>query len=152
MDIDKLTVKVQQSLNNAQLAAVKHNHQQVDAIHLFSALISEDDGLIPNIFEKMGVNIDSLRRETENVLDKMPKVLGEGAQNSSVYATRRFEEILVKSEKIAKKFKDSYISVEHVMMAIMDIHSSDVDSILNRFNINKKDFLEVLSKVRGNQT
>ncbi|MBP2033746.1 ATP-dependent Clp protease ATP-binding subunit ClpB [Clostridium algifaecis] len=152
MNVDKLTVKVQQSLNEAQLTAVRHNHQQVDTIHLFSALISEEDGLISNIFEKIGVNVDALRKETEAVLNKMPKVLGEGAQNSSVYATRRFEEVLVKAESIAKKFKDSYISVEHVMLGIMEVHSDDVDEILKKFNIKKKDFLEALSKVRGNQT
>lgn len=152
MDIDKLTVKVQQSLNEAQLIAVKHNHQQVDVIHLFSALISQRDGLVSNIFEKMGINVDLVRNETNAVLDKMPKVMGEGANSSSVYVTRRFEQVLVKAEEISKKFKDSYISVEHVMLAIIESHSSDVDRILNKFNIKKDSFLEVLSKVRGNQT
>ncbi|WP_446898526.1 ATP-dependent chaperone ClpB [Clostridium sp. LBM24168] len=152
MNIDKLTVKVQQSLNEAQLTAVRHNHQQVDAIHLFSAIISEEDGLIPNIFQKMGINIESMRSETESVLNKMPKVTGEGAQSSSVYATRRFEEVLVEAEKTAKKFKDSYISVEHVMLGIMKVHSSDVDGILRKFNVNKDNFLAVLSQIRGNQT
>ncbi|WP_416175842.1 ATP-dependent chaperone ClpB [Clostridium sp.] len=152
MDIDKLTVKVQQSLNEAQLIAVRHNHQQVDVIHLFSALISQRDGLVSNIFEKMGINVDLVRNETNAVLDKMPKVMGEGANSSSVYVTRRFEQVLVKAEEISKKFKDSYISVEHVMLAIIESHSSDVDRILNKFNIKKDSFLEVLSKVRGNQT
>jgi ATP-dependent Clp protease ATP-binding subunit ClpB len=152
VDIDKLTVKVQQSLNEAQLIAVKHNHQQVDVIHLFSALISQRDGLVSNIFEKMGINVDLVRNETNAVLDKMPKVMGEGANSSSVYVTRRFEQVLVKAEEISKKFKDSYISVEHVMLAIIESHSSDVDRILNKFNIKKDSFLEVLSKVRGNQT
>jgi ATP-dependent Clp protease ATP-binding subunit ClpB len=152
VDIDKLTVKVQQSLNEAQLIAVRHNHQQVDVIHLFSALISQRDGLVSNIFEKMGINVDLVRNETNAVLDKMPKVMGEGANSSSVYVTRRFEQVLVKAEEISKKFKDSYISVEHVMLAIIESHSSDVDRILNKFNIKKDSFLEVLSKVRGNQT
>jgi ATP-dependent Clp protease ATP-binding subunit ClpB len=151
MDIEKLTIKVQQSLNEAQLIAVRHNHQQVDTIHLFAALISQDDGLIPNIFSKMGVNIKQLNDETENVLSKMPKVLGEGAQTSSVYATRRLEEVFVKAENVVKKFKDSYISVEHVMLGIMEVGSSDVESILRKFNINKDSFLNVLSSVRGSQ-
>ncbi|MCH3965003.1 MAG: ATP-dependent chaperone ClpB [Clostridium sp.] len=152
MNIDKLTVKVQQCLNEAQLTAVRHNHQQVDTIHLFSAVISEEDGLIPNIFQKMGVNIESMRRETESILNKMPKVMGEAAQKSSVYVTRRFEQVLVEAEKTARKFKDSYISVEHVMLGIMEVHSSDVDGMLRKFNVNKNSFLEVLYKVRGNQT
>lgn len=151
MDVDKLTIKVQQSLNEAQLTAVRYNHQQIDIIHLFSALISEDDGLIPNIFGKMGVSIKSLRDETKKTLDKMPKVLGEGAQSASIYATRRFEDVFVKAEDRAKKFKDLYISVEHVMLGIMDIKPSDVYKILEKFSITEDVFLTALSQVRGNQ-
>ncbi|CAB1251963.1 ATP-dependent chaperone ClpB [Clostridium sp. WLY-B-L2] len=151
MDINKLTVKAQQSINEAQLIAVRHNHQQIDVIHLFSALVFEKDGLIPNIFGKMSVDVKSLVNETKKVLDKMPKVLGEGAESSSLYATRRFEDIFVKAESIAKNFKDSYISVEHLMLSIMEIHSRDVDEILQKFNITKNGFLEALSQVRGNQ-
>jgi ATP-dependent Clp protease ATP-binding subunit ClpB len=151
MDIEKLTIKVQQAMNEAQLTAVRHNHQQVDDIHLFSALIAEDNGLIPNILSKMGVDIRSLREETAKALDRMPKVLGEGAQSSSVYATRRFEEIFVKAENSANKFKDSYISVEHVMIGLMEAGGPDVSSLLKKFGILKEDFLNALSKVRGAQ-
>ncbi|WP_125154717.1 ATP-dependent chaperone ClpB [Clostridium rectalis] len=152
MDIEKLTLKVQQSINEAHAVAVKYNHQQLDAIHLFSALISQEDGLIPNIFEKMGVNLKQLNEETNKELDKMPKVLGEGAQSSNVYATRRFEEIFVKAEKIAKDFKDSYISVEHVMLAMMDVDKKGaVGRLINMFSINKDNFMNILAQVRGNQ-
>jgi ATP-dependent Clp protease ATP-binding subunit ClpB len=152
MNIEKMTIRVQQSLNEAQLTAVKYNHQQVDVIHLFSALLNQEDGLVPNIFEKMGINLKELKKDTHLQLDKMPKVLGEGAQSSGVYATRRIEEVLVKAGSIAEKFKDSYISVEHVMIAIMDIDSKGVvGNILNKFNIQKSDFMKVLSQVRGSQ-
>lgn len=152
MNIEKMTIRVQQSLNEAQLTAVKYNHQQVDVIHLFSALLNQEDGLVPNIFEKMGISLKELKKDTHLQLDKMPKVLGEGAQSLGVYATRRIEEVLVKAGSIAEKFKDSYISVEHVMIAIMDIDSKGVvGSILNKFNIQKSDFMKVLSQVRGSQ-
>ncbi|WP_368488176.1 ATP-dependent chaperone ClpB [Clostridium sp. BJN0013] len=151
MDIDKLTIKVQQAINNAQSIAVKYNHQQIDVIHLFSALVFEEDGLIPNIFGKMSVDVKALINSTKDVLNKMPKVLGEGAQSSSLYATRRFEEIFIKAENITKKFKDSYISVEHVMLAIMESGSREVEGILKKFNITKKGFLEALTLIRGNQ-
>ncbi|MBP1744800.1 MAG: ATP-dependent chaperone ClpB [Firmicutes bacterium] len=151
MDIEKLTIKVQQAMNEAQLTAVRHNHQQVDDLHLFYALIAEDDGLIPNILSKMGVDIRSLRDESAKSLDRLPKVLGEGAQSSSVYATRRFEEVFVKAESSAKKFKDSYISVEHVMIGLMEAGGTEVSGLLKRFGIVKEDFLNALSKVRGAQ-
>jgi ATP-dependent Clp protease ATP-binding subunit ClpB len=151
MDIEKLTIKVQQAMNEAQLTAVRHNHQQVDDLHLFYALIAEDDGLIPNILSKMGIDLRGLRDETGKALDRLPKVLGEGAQSSSVYATRRFEEVFVKAENSAKQFKDSYISVEHVMIGLMEAGGPEERSLLKRFGISKEDFLNALSKVRGAQ-
>lgn len=152
MDMEKITIKVQQSLNEAQLIAVKYNHQQIEVIHLFMALISQEDGLIPNIFSRMGVNINHIKQSTHSELDKMPKVLGEGARSSGVYAVRRIEEVFIEAENHAKRFKDSYISVEHVMLAIMDIDSKGiVGKILKTFNITKDGFLNILSTIRGNQ-
>lgn len=152
MDMEKITIKVQQSLNEAQLIAVKYNHQQIEVIHLFMALISQEDGLIPNIFSRMGVNINHIKQSTHSELDKMPKVLGEGARSSGVYAVRRIEEVFIEAENHAKRFKDSYISVEHVMLAIMDIDSKGiVGKILKTFNITKDGLLNILSTIRGNQ-
>ncbi|MBW9145490.1 ATP-dependent chaperone ClpB [Clostridium sp. CM027] len=151
MDVEKLTVKVQQSLNEAQLLAVKNNHQQVDTVHLFAALIAQEDGLIPNIFSKMGVNIAKLNEEINKEINSMPKVTGSGADSGSVYATRRFEEVFARAEDEAKKFKDSFISVEHVMLGLIDVNSKDIRDILKKFNITKEAFLNVLSTVRGNQ-
>jgi ATP-dependent Clp protease ATP-binding subunit ClpB len=151
MNVDKLTVKVQEAINEAQSIAVKFNHQQIDTIHLFMAIISQEDGLIPNIFEKMGVNSKKVIEDTEKELDKMPKILGEGARNSSLYVTRKFEEVFVSAEKIAKNFKDSYVSTEHIILAFMEIGDPVVGRILKMNNIEKKDFLSALASVRGNQ-
>ena len=152
MDIEKLTLKVQASITEAQMIAVRQNHQTIDVIHLFAALVEQKDGLIPNIFSKIGVNVKELERDIESELSRMPKVLGEGAQSSGVYPSRRFEEIFVKAEAISKEFKDSYISVEHVMLAIMDISKNDVvGNVLKKFNIDKNLFLQALNEVRGNQ-
>lgn len=152
MNIDKMTLRVQQSLNDAQAAAVKYNHQQVDVLHLFSALVNAEDGLVPNIFEKMGINLRELKSDIHLKLDKLPKVLGEGAQGSGVYATRRIEEVLVNADSISSQFKDSYISVEHVMLAIMDIdNKGTVGSILAKHNIQKSEFMKALAEVRGSQ-
>lgn len=151
MNADKMTLRVQQSLNDAYEIAVKYNNQQLDIIHLFSALINQEDGLIPNIFEKMGVDIKSLERETNLKIDSLPKVLGEAAKSTGVTATRRINEVLIKAEQLSKEFGDSYVSVEHVMLAIMDIDSKGAGLILDKFSISKKGFLEVLNKIRGSQ-
>ena len=150
MNVDKMTIRVQQSLNDAQMLAVKNNNQQMETIHFFSALVDQQDGLIPNLFEKMGIDLKSLRYDLKAEIDKLPKVSGSGSQG--VYATRRIEEILIKAEDIANKYNDSYISVEHVMLAIMDLEKSGViGNILRRYDVSESGFLNVLSQVRGNQ-
>jgi ATP-dependent Clp protease ATP-binding subunit ClpB len=152
MNIERLTVKVQGAINDARDIAINNKHQNVDVIHIFMALISQDEGLIPNIFGKMGVNIEKLTGDTQKELDRMPKVLGVGADGSSVYVTRKFDELFVNAEKISKDFKDSYISAEHVMIALMNLSKDDVITyILKNNNIDKKEFLKILAEVRGNQ-
>ena len=152
MDVNKMTLRVQKALNEANQTAVKYNHQSVDVIHLFSALVEQEDGLIPNIFIKMGIDIKSLKVSINEALDKMPKVLGEGANSSGMYITRGMEEILVKAEEIAKKFQDSYVSVEHLMIAILKKEKSGtLFEILKKYNIKKDNFMKVLSDVRGSQ-
>ena len=152
MNVDKMTIRVQQALNDANLIAVKYNHQQIEVIHFFAALVEQDDGLIPNILTKMNVDVRGLKSTLNRTLDTMPKVLGEGANNSGVYITRKVEEVLIKAEELAKKFEDSYISVEHLMLAILDKEKSgQVGDILKSYNINEKNFMQVLSEVRGSQ-
>lgn len=152
METEKLTIRVQQSLNDAYEEAVRNNHQQVDIIHLFSALLNQRDGLIPNVLEKMGVDVEGIKRKVNLELEKMPKVLGEGARSSGVTATRRINEVLVKAQDISEKFHDSYISVEHIMMAIMEVDAKGISGkILKEYGIDKEKFMEVLSQVRGNQ-
>ena len=152
MDIERMTVRVQKSLNDAYNEAVKHHNQQVDVIHLFSALVNQEDGLIPNIFEKMNVSVAALKSTIDEELGKIPQIYGEGISSQGVTASRRIEEVLIKAEEISKDFKDSYISVEHVMLAMMETESkSVVGKILKMYGINKNDFLQVLSSVRGSQ-
>lgn len=150
MNIDKMTLRVQQALSDANATAIKYNNAQIDLIHLFSALVEQEDGLVPNIFTKMGVNVKALSSSINSTLDSMPKVTGEGLGN--VYITRKVDEALIKAEEISKKFEDSYISVEHLMLAIMDVDkNTEVSKILKQYNITKDNFLKVLSEVRGSQ-
>ena len=152
MDVEKMTVRVQKSLNEAFNEAVKHHNQQVDTIHLFSALVNQEDGLIPNILEKLNISVESLKHTIDAELNKLPQIYGEGVSSQGVTASRRINEVLLKAESISKEFNDSYISVEHVMLAIMDMETNSVvGRILKQYNINKNDFLKVLSQVRGNQ-
>ena len=152
MDIEKMTVRVQKSLNDAYNIAIKNHNQQVDVIHLFSSLVNQEDGLIPNILEKMDISLKSLKSSINFELKKLPQIHGDGIDSQGVVASRKINEILIKSEEISKNFKDSYISAEHVMLAIIDMKSNtSINNILNQYNINRDNFLKILSQVRGNQ-
>ena len=152
MDIERMTVRVQKALNEAYNEAIKHHNQQVDSIHLFAALVNQEDGLIPNLLEKLNISIESLRHTIDSELNKLPQIYGEGVSSQGVTASRRINEVLLKAEDISKEFKDSYISVEHVMLALIDMESnSNIGKILKQYHINKSNFLNVLSQVRGNQ-
>ena len=152
MNIEKMTVRVQKGLNEAYDIAVKNNNQQVDVIHLLSALVNQEDGLIPNILEKMNISISALNNSINTELNKLPQIHGEGISSQGVTATRKINEVLIKAEEISKEFKDAYISVEHIMIAMMETEAkTNVGKIFKQFNLNKNDFLNVLSKVRGNQ-
>ena len=151
MNIEKMTIRVQQVLNEASQLAVRLNHQQVELAHLFGALVKQEDGLIPNIFIKMGINIKDLERDIDNYLKSMPSITG-SVSNSPVYASREINDVLVKAEDISKKFEDLYISVEHLMLAIIEINKKgEIKNIFKKYNINEKDFMKVLKEIRGNQ-
>ena len=152
MDVEKMTLRVQNALNDANLTAVKYNHQQIEVIHLFAALLEQEDGLIPNVFTKIGVDVRGLKIGVKAALETMPKVLGEGANSSGVYITRKVETVLIKAEELAKKFEDSYISVEHLMLAIIEEEKNGATSdLLKKYGINKNTFMNVLKEVRGSQ-
>ena len=102
MDIEKMTVRVQKSLNDAYSIAVKNHNQQLDVIHLFSALVNQEDGLIPNIFDKMNVSVDALKSSIDLELKKLPQIHGEGISSQGVTATRRINEVLLKAEEQLK--------------------------------------------------
>ncbi len=100
----------------------------------------------------MNVSVAALKSTIDEELGKVPQIYGEGISSQGVTASRRIEEVLIKAEEISKDFKDSYISVEHVMLAMMETEANSVvGKILKMYGINKNDFLQVLSSVRGSQ-
>jgi ATP-dependent Clp protease ATP-binding subunit ClpB len=151
MNADKLTKKVSLALNEAHETAVSYNSQQVDTIHLFVALLRDEEGLIPKIFEKMDINLESLNSESETILNSIPKVMGDFSGENGVFASRNIEKIFIKAEEWMNKFKDSYISVEHVLLGIIDIGDSKLRNLFTKYSINQENVLNVLFKIRGNQ-
>ena len=108
----------------------------------------QKDGLIPKLLKFMGVNTGEVIGAVQAEIDKLPKVAGSG---DSMYSTRRLQQIFLNAEKKAEKFKDEYISVEHLYMALLDERNTPSAAIFKRYDITKDKFLEALNKVRGNQ-
>ncbi|MGI6669795.1 MAG: ATP-dependent chaperone ClpB [Acetivibrionales bacterium] len=149
MDIDKLTEKAQEALGTAQETALRMKHQQVDGEHLHLALLVQEEGLIPRLLGFMGVNTGLMINDIERELEKQPSVYGPAA--SSLYATRRFNEILLHAGDEAKKFKDEYTGVEHIYLALLRERNTPSEKVFRRHGVNRENFLAALSKVRSNQ-
>ncbi|HYE12634.1 MAG TPA: Clp protease N-terminal domain-containing protein, partial [Patescibacteria group bacterium] len=149
MDINRLTQKAQQAVYDAQNLAMKYNHQTLESEHLHIAMIIQNDGLIPRLLAKMNVPFDFYYKDLNDEISKMPKMFG--AANNNVYASRRFEEIFMKAEEEAQKFKDEYISIEHLYLALLDESNTISSKVFKKYGITKDKFLKELSVVRSNQ-
>ena len=152
MDMNKLTQKSQEAFYEAQNIAVRHGHQEVDAENLALALLRQENGLIPRLFDKMNVPVESLANAVENELSKKPRVSGAGQETGKIYVSQRLSKILVRAEDEADSLKDEYISVEHLFLAILyETKGSPLGRIFDTFGITPDKFLKTLSEVRGNQ-
>src|SRR5262249_54990381 len=120
MDLNRLTLKSQEAIAEAQSLAVRLGHVEVDGEHLLAALLEQEQGLIPRLLERMNVDVGSFSSELAQDLAKRPKVGGSGAEPGKVYITQRLNQILVKAEDEAKRLKDEYVSVEHIALAFID--------------------------------
>ena len=152
MDPNKLTQKTQEAIYEAQSQAARYGHQQVDVEHMLLALIEQDQGLVPRLLQRQEVDLQGLKRELEKELEKLPQVTGPGAEPGKVAITQRLQSILSNAEKEAEHLKDQYVSVEHLVLAILSENKGKARQILEQHNINRDVFLGLMSKVRGNQT
>ena len=152
MDINKLTQKSQEALQSAQTKALRYGHQEVDAEHLLLALLEQPEGLVPRLLARMEAPTEALKAEVERELSRRPKVTGPGAEAGKIYLTQRLQQIFLRAEDEAKRLKDEYVSVEHLLLAMIEEGSSSpVGKVLANFNITRDAFLAVLTAVRGNQ-
>src|ERR1039457_2254006 len=152
MDLNRLTQKSQEALAEAQNKAVTYGHVDVDGEHLLWALLDQADGLIPRLLQRMDVNPDQLKKEVERELDNRPRVSGPGAEPGKIYISQRLSRTLVAAEHEAKRLKDEYVSVEHLLMALV-AEGDKISSgrILKQAGINRESLLKTLTDVRGNQ-
>lgn len=148
MNIEKYTQNAQQIVIDCQNIAVAEGNQMVDGEHIHLALLKQQDGLIPKLLTAMGVDVTSVTADVQKEIDKIPKVSG---GNDNMYGTRRFNKVFMDAEALAEQFKDEYVSVEHIYLALLGEKGTAGEKIFNKYGITKDKFLAELTKVRGNQ-
>src|SRR5262245_27635902 len=150
MDINRLTESVQQALSGAQSKAALYGNQQVDVEHLLASLLEQERGLAGSVFNKAEINADAVKQRVEQELQRLPKVSGPSGAPDQIYVTGRLNRLLAQAEDEAKKLKDEFISVEHLLLAMTD----DVGAtgrIFRELGATRERLMRGLQEVRGNQ-
>ena len=120
MDPSHLTQKSAEALHDAQTKALRYGHQEVDGEHLLLALLEQPEGIVPRLLAQAGANVGQLRTSVEAELERRPKVSGPGVAPGQVAVTQRLSRLLVKADEEASRLKDEYVSVEHLLMALLE--------------------------------
>ena len=149
MDIQKFTQKSIETIQKAQNLAIEHENSQIDQEHLLYALLIGENSLIKELLKKMNVS-EEFERTIKKEIDNKPSMHSNARQMNQVYISRDVDEALTTAENTAEKMKDEYVSVEHIMIGLIDKANSKLKELFRTFNINKNSFLKVLSEVRGN--
>ena len=147
---NRFTEKLQEALSRAQNAAVSAHHQAVDVEHLASALLEDADGLAASILKLAGADLGAVRTKLSDELRKVPSISGGGYDAGQTYVTQRLNRVLARAEQEAGKLKDEYVSIEHVLIAMLDDPGATA-KILREAGITLDKVISVLKKVRGNQ-
>ena len=150
MNINKFTTKSAEALNTAQNLAAQYSNQAIDQQHLLAALATQEDGLIPEMLRSMGADPKSVAATAEAEVAKLPKVTGSAA-NDGMYISQELNTALALAEKTADKMQDSYISVEHILLALTDLPNDALKRIFKQFGIEKEKVLKSMQQLRGNQ-
>ncbi len=154
MDMNRLTLKSIEALQQAESIATSYSNQEVSIEHLLLALLTQENGLLPRFFQKLGVEQNSFKQELENIINKKPKVTGPGKESGKIYISNALNMVLLGAEKEAVQLKDEYISAEHLFLSILkeaDNSRNDLTQLFKLFNITLQSFLKAMSEIRGNQ-
>ncbi|MGH7866036.1 MAG: Clp protease N-terminal domain-containing protein, partial [Candidatus Dormibacteraceae bacterium] len=150
MDFNRFTEKFQEAFRDAQSRAARLGHQQIDVEHLLASLLEQEGGLAPSILNKADINVPTMRRKLDQELDRLPKVSGPGAGPDHVFVTPRLQKLLTESEDEAKRLKDEYLSIEHVLLAITG-DTGAAGHLFKEFGLSRQRLMEALQEVRGSQ-
>src|SRR5262245_3287354 len=151
MDLNRFTEKSQDALRGAQALATRRNHQGVDVEHLLAALLEEREGLAAALLAAAGIAPSAVRERIEQELDRIPHVSGPGAEAQQVYITQRLVRLLTQAEDEAKGLKDEYVSIEHLLLAMLADERGTAGRLLRSLGLTRERLMAALQKVRGHQ-
>ncbi len=152
MDLNRLTERAQTALSAAQSLAIERGHQQIEPEHLLAGLVEGKDELTARLLSRLEVPVDDLSQALETAMKGIPRVSGPGVESGKVYLSPATQQCLVRAEDEARRMGDEYVSVEHLLLALVDIdRRSRVGKIFARFGIDREKLLKVLTSVRGHQ-
>jgi ATP-dependent Clp protease ATP-binding subunit ClpB len=144
---DKMTVKAQEAVQEAQEIAARYENQSIEPLHLLVALVEQKDGVVPPLLARLGIRNELLMQDVEREISKLPKVQGFGQHNMS----RAFNDVLERSFDEARKFKDEYVSTEHLFLAIAGAEKDPAGKLLKKHGASHEAILQALAGVRGSQ-
>ena len=150
MDAQKFTQKSLEAIQQAQNIAIENSNMQVGQEHLLLSLLTQQNGLISQLLKKMNIDAEAVTRDAQELVKKLPGVTGPGREPGKIYVSAGTDTVLTESERLAERMKDEYVSVEHMMLALIDRAEPEIQNILKRYGINRNSFLNALSSVRGN--
>ena len=150
MDINRFTESVQQALGAAQSQAARYGNQQIDVEHLLASLFEQERGLAVSILNKAEINADALKQRVEQELQRLPKVSGPAGAPDQIYITGRLNRLLAQAEDEAKKLKDDYVSVEHLLLTMTDDMGA-TGRIFRELGVTRERLMQALQEVRGSQ-
>ena len=151
MNTNQYTQKTLEALQAAQQLAVEYQHNALEPEHLLHALASQEQGLIPQLLQKLNVDPGSFAAAVAEKLSALPRVSGSGRDPDKVYISQAADKVLSAAAREAKAMKDEYVSVEHVFLGLLDEPTQNTTELFRAFNIKKDAFLQQLTAVRGNQ-
>ena len=146
MDMNRMTIKLQEALQTASSHATRRSHQGIDVEHLLLAFVEQDGGLAAALLEQAGLSVPSVRHAVEQALAKLPQVQGAGASPGQLHIASRLNQVLVKAEEEQRALKDDYLSVEHVVLAMVQ-----EGGVFRKLGLTKERLLGALQQIRGSQ-
>ena len=151
MNMNQFTQKSLEAVQAAQTLATEYGNQQIEQVHLLCALVEQEGGFVPQLLTHMGVTVESLDAALRHEVEKLPKVSGSGRRADQVYISSGVDQAMNAALEVATSMKDEYVSVEHLLLALMDKADSTIKPTLTTYRLEREKVMQALAALRGNQ-